>query len=58
MSSVFSKVLMKFLSFFSAALMLILSPGGSIRQPLISKCCPSYYGQAAVSKPLDPVKVP
>lgn len=58
MSSVFSKIFMKILSVFSAALMLVLSPGGAIRQPLISKRCPSYYGQAAVSKPLESVSVP
>ena len=58
MNSVFSKFFMKILSFLSAALMIVLSPGGAIRQPLISKRCPAYYGQAAVAKPLDSVKVP
>ncbi|MGN0487059.1 MAG: hypothetical protein ACI4GB_07480 [Acutalibacteraceae bacterium] len=49
---------MKILSLVSALLMLVLSPGGAIRQPLISKMCPSYYGSPAVSQPLGEVEVP
>ncbi len=51
-------VLMKILSFFSAFLMLFLSPGGAIRQPAKSKKCPAFYGTAAVSNPLENVSVP
>lgn len=40
---------MKILSFISAALMLFLSPGGHIRQSLVSKSCPSFYGTPATA---------
>lgn len=51
-------ILLKILSFISATLMLFLSPGGSIRKPLVSKFCPDYYGAPAVSQPLGEVEVP
>ncbi len=54
MSAFFSGVFMKILSALSA----FLSPGGAIRQPLISRSCPAYYGQAATSKPLEKINVP
>lgn len=50
--------LLKILSFFSAFLMLFLSPGGHIRQPAISAKCPPYYGAPAVASPLDSVQIP
>lgn len=53
-----SAILMKVLSFLSAFLMLFLSPGGAIRQPLVSKFCPEYYGAPAISQPLGDVEVP
>lgn len=53
-----SSIFMKILSYFSALIMLILSPSGAIRQPLISKCCPDYYGTQAVASPLEPIQVP
>ena len=58
MSAFFSGVFMKILSALSAFLMFFLSPGGAIRQPLISRSCPAYYGQAATSKPLEKINVP
>ncbi len=45
--------LLKILSALSAFLMLFLSPGGQIRQPLVSKFCPAFYGEAAVANPLE-----
>ena len=33
--------------------MFFLSPGGEIRQPLVSKKCPAFYGAAAVANPLE-----
>ncbi len=49
-------VFMKILSAVSAFLMLFLSPGGSIRQPLVSKKCPAFYGQAATANYLGEVE--
>ncbi|MBR3588745.1 MAG: hypothetical protein IKL16_04205 [Clostridia bacterium] len=46
-------IFMKILTALSAFLMLFLSPGGQIRQPLASKKCPAFFGEAAVSQPLD-----
>lgn len=40
-------VFMKILSAVSALLMLFLSPGGHIRQPLAARSCPAYYGAPA-----------
>ena len=57
-SSIFSTVFMKVLSFVSAFLMLFLSPGGAIRQPLVSKSCPEFIGTAATANPLDEIVVP
>lgn len=51
-------VFIKILSFFSAFLMLFLSPGGHIRTSLIDHFCPAYYGEPAVSQPLGEVEVP
>ncbi len=45
--------LLKILSALSAFLMLFLSPGGQIRQPLVGKSCPAFYGEAAVANPLE-----
>lgn len=53
-----SAIFMKILSFISAFIMLFTSPCGAIRQPLISRKCPEYYGAPAVSKPLGEVEVP
>ena len=46
----------KVLSFFSAFLMLFLSPGGHIRQPLAAKKCPAYYGAPAEAHDLGAVE--
>lgn len=54
----FKNMFMKILSFISAFLMLFLSPGGAIRQPLNTKRCPAYYGEAASAKPLGAIKTP
>ncbi len=48
----------KVLSFFSAFLMLFLSPGGHIGTSLVDKNIPKFYGEAAVSHPLGEVEVP
>jgi hypothetical protein len=47
-----NKIFIKLLSLLSAFLMLFLSPGGSIRQPLAAKRCPAYYGAPAAAHPL------
>ena len=49
-------VFIKILSWFSAFLMLFLSPGGHIRQPLSAKRCPAYYGAPAQAKDLGAVE--
>lgn len=49
-------VFIKVLSFFSAFLMLFLSPGGQIRQPLAAKKCPAYYGTPAEANDLGAVE--
>ena len=49
---------LKILTFFSAFIMLFTSPCGAIRQPLIAKWCPPFYGSAAVAKPLEKTRVP
>ncbi|MBP3329702.1 MAG: hypothetical protein J6L89_02600 [Clostridia bacterium] len=46
-------IFLKILTALSAFLMLFLSPGGAIRQPAASKKCPAFYGEAAVSNPLE-----
>ena len=46
-------IFMKILTALSAFLMLFLSPGGQIAQPLASKKCPAFLGEAAVSNPLE-----
>lgn len=51
-------VFIKILSFFSALLMLFLSPGGHIGTSLVDKKCPAFYGESAVSQPLGEVEVP
>ena len=51
-------VFLKLLSFISAFLMLFLSPGGQIRQQLVSNFCPEYYGAPATAKPLGEVQTP
>lgn len=58
MSTVFSKAFLKIISAISAFLMLFLSPGGAIRQPIISKSCPGYYGSPAEKKIISQVNVP
>lgn len=49
-------VFIKILSFFSALLMLFLSPGGHIRQPLAAKRCPAFYGAPAEAKDLGRIE--
>ncbi len=51
-------IFMKVLSAISAFLMLILSPGGAIRESWVSQKCPDFYGTQAVSQPLGEVEVP
>lgn len=46
-------IFIKILSVISAFLMLFLSPGGAIRQPIDSKKCPAFYGATAVANPLE-----
>ena len=46
-------IFIKILSVISAFLMLFLSPGGAIRQPIDSKKCPAFYGAPAVANPLE-----
>ena len=58
MSAFFSGIFMKLISALSAFLMLFLSPGGAIRQPLVSRACPSYYGKPATANVLSDVNVP
>ena len=58
MSTFFSAMFMKVISALSAFLMLFLSPGGAIRQPLISKTCPAYYGHAATANQIAKTAVP
>ncbi len=57
-SSFFSTVFMKVLSFISAFLMLFLSPGGAIRQPLAANKCPDFIGTAATAKPMAETGIP
>ncbi len=52
-----NKIFIKLLSLISAFLMLFLSPGGSIRQPLAAKRCPAYYGAPAAAHPLGTAEV-
>ena len=52
------QIFVKILSVFSAFIMLFTSPCGHIRQSIASKFCPEFYGNTAVSKPLDSVNVP
>ena len=54
MRSIFLKVL----TWFSACIMLFTAPGGAIRQPLVAKKCPAFYGEAATAKPLAATQVP
>jgi len=49
-------VFLKVLSFFSAFLMLFLSPGGHIRTSLYSSQCPQYYGSPAEANYLGEVE--
>ena len=49
---------LKVLTWISAFIMLFTSPGGAIRQPLLSRFCPQYYGTAATAKPLSETQVP
>ncbi len=51
-------IFMKVLSGISAFLMLILSPGGAIRESWVSEKCPDFYGESAISQPLGEVEVP
>lgn len=51
-------IFIRILSAISAFLMLFLSPGGAIRKSTVSKKCPTFYGETAVSKPLGDVEVP
>lgn len=51
-------IFLKILTVISAAIMFFTSPGGHIRQPLMSKFCPEFYGSVATAKPLESVKVP
>ena len=53
-----SAAFIKILSFISAFLMLFLSPGGQIRQSLVSKQCPAFYGTSAEANPLGEVELP
>ena len=46
-------VFLKILTALSAFLMLFLSPGGQIAQPLAAKKCPAFMGTAAVANPLE-----
>ena len=46
---------LKILSLISAFLMLFLSPGGAIRQPLSAKTCPAYYGSPAAANNIGTV---
>ena len=54
MNSFFLKVL----TVISTVIMFFTSPSGQIRQPMISKFCPDFYGSVAVAKPLEKVQVP
>ncbi len=53
-----NQVIIKIISAISAFLMLFLSPGGQIRESLVSKQCPDFYGEVAVANPLGEVEVP
>ena len=48
----------KVLSFFSAFLMLFLSPGGHIGTSVYDSSCPDFFGEAATVNELDPIEVP
>lgn len=55
--SLFSKVFMKLLTFFSAFLMLFLSPGGEIAKSIYTSSCPAFYGSEAQPSLLGEVEV-
>ena len=48
----------KVLSFFSAFLMLFLSPGGHIGTSVHDKSCPEFFGEPAEVNELAPIEVP
>ena len=58
LSAFFYNIFIKVLSVFSAALMLVLSPGGAIRQPAAADSCPKFYGTVATANPLEEIVVP
>lgn len=49
-------VILRVLSLFSAFLMFFLSPGGSIRQPIISRKCADFIGEPAEVNALGAVE--
>ncbi len=51
-------VFIKILSFFSAFLMLFLSPGGHIGTSIYDSFCPDYFGEPATANELEPIEVP
>lgn len=57
-SSVFYNLFIKVLSVISAAIMLITSPGGHIKQPKDAESCPKFYGTVATANPLEEIVVP
>lgn len=48
----------KILSFFSAFLMLFLSPGGHIGSSIYDNFCPDFFGESATVNELEPIEVP
>lgn len=48
----------KILSFFSAFLMLFLSPGGHIGSSVYDNFCPDFFGESATVNELEPIEVP